>query len=82
MIRCVMMDAGVRTVAHIVIVKMAPVIPRMANVLVMGDLPDQNVTYLVHGDFMALTANKLVLRVIQVSRDTNFNSEYHLSQVL
>lgn len=37
----------------------------MANVLVPGDLRDQNVTYLVQGDFMVLTANKPVPHVTQ-----------------
>ena len=58
---------GAQTVAPFVIVKMVPVIPRMANVLVPGDLRDQNVTYLVQGDFMVLTANKHVPHVTQVS---------------
>ena len=42
---------GELTVAPSVIVKMVPVIPTLASVLVAGDLPDQNVTFLARGDF-------------------------------
>ena len=62
------LGVGARTVALCVIVKMVPVILRMANVLVPGDLRDQNVTYLVQGDFMVLTANKPAHHVTQVSQ--------------
>jgi len=63
-------DVGTKTAAPIVTVKMGRVIPRMASVLVPGDLLDQNVTYLVLEVFMVLTANKrapLATRAMEIA---------------
>ena len=61
-------DVGTKTAAPIVTVKMGRVIPRMASVLVPGDLLDQNVTYLVLEVFMVLTANKRAPLATRVSK--------------
>ena len=53
-------------VAMNVIVRMGLVIPRMANVLVPGDLLDQNVKSPALKDIMALTVYKSALGVTQV----------------
>lgn len=59
-------DAGVPIVAMNVIVRMGLVIPRMANVLVPGDLLDQNVKSPALKDIMALTVYKSALGVTQL----------------
>lgn len=58
--------AGARTVAMCVIVRMGRVIPRMASVLVPGDLLDQNVKSPALKDIMALTVYKSALVVTQL----------------
>jgi len=59
-------DAGALTVAMNVIVRMGRVIPRMANVLVPGDLLGQNVKSPALKDIMALNVYKFVLDVTQL----------------
>ena len=58
--------AGARTVAMCVIVRMGRVIPRMASVLVPGDLLDQNVKSPALKDITALTVYKSAPDVTQV----------------
>jgi len=58
--------AGVRAVKRNVIVRMARVIPRMASVLVPGDLLDQNVKSPALKDITALTVYKSAPDVTQL----------------